>query len=276
MSRYNADARDLELLGLSSGEAAVYIVLVGKGRLGVQGMAELSGVPRSSLYPTLRSLADKGLVEGGAGYRGRYRAVPTEIALSSLIDRQRETLSERERLAKELIERLAFAGDGVEDPGEDVIEILRNRRVIADRYERLQLLAEREIKVLVKTPILGRGENPAQEAALRRGVRVRALYERAALEDEAIAPYVKHWIVTGEDARLYNGELPLKFALFDDRNVLMPLETPAEADSLTAVLIRHAALGAGLKMLFECLWENAAPVGSEVPLRTAKRVRRTG
>ena len=66
--------------------------------------------------------------------------------------------------------------------------MLRDPRLIAERFERLELEAERVIEIFCKPPVIGRIDNPAQTRAMRRGVRIRSVYERSALDDPAVSP----------------------------------------------------------------------------------------
>ena len=251
----------LEDLGLNPAEAAAYLALVANGGLTARQIAERARVPRSSIYPLLASLADKGLVESGTGRGAAYRAISPERGLALLIDREREGLARRESIAKQLVADLSALHDRSTASADEVVEVLRDRRVIAERYDRLQLEARHDIDTIVKAPmIVTLHGNPAAETALKRGVRTRGLYERAVLETDEIRPYLRTWTELGEEARVYPGELPIKFALFDGHTVLAPLETPAERQGVTSVIIRHPALGAALRMLFDFLWARSRPV----------------
>jgi hypothetical protein len=147
---------------------------------------------------------------------------------------------------------------------EEVVEVLRSPQTVAERFERLQLGASREIHVLVKAPVLvTRGGNPAQARMSARHVRYFGLYERAVLDDPEVGPHLRSWVAGGEQARVFPGELPLKFAVFDRRAVLMPLETPGQGSGVTSVLIRHESLGSGLVLLFESLWTQSAPLAPD-------------
>jgi len=59
---------------------------------------------------------------------------------------------------------------------------------------------------------------------------------------------------------VYQGELPLKLALFDSTIAWMPLETTAKRHPVVSVLIRHHALGNALRLLFEYLWKESEPL----------------
>jgi sugar-specific transcriptional regulator TrmB len=204
-------------------------------------------------------LADKGLIESGLGHGSKFAVVAPDQALPSLVIRERETLSQREQLADELGQQLAALVTPVETGPEEPIQVIRNPQVFTERFERLQLEAEQQVDMIVKTPILNpRKDNPAQAKAQRRGIRFRSLYEAAALEDPQIKPYVEGWIAGGEEARVYNGELPYKLAVFDAEVVLLTLKMPG--DQLRALFIRHEQLAKSLSMLFDFLWKEAKPL----------------
>ena len=270
MDDISSEQRSLEELGLSPVEAEIYLALLTAGSLGASAMAESSGRPRSSIYAGLRSLADRGLVEGGAGYGSRYRAAPPGKALTALLDHERELLSRRQQMVDRIqptLEQIATP----EQEEEEVIEVLRSKQSIAERFDRLQLEAEEEIDVVVKAPAIAtRSGNPAEVQALERGVRNRGLYEEQVLEIPEVRPHLAEWQAAGEEIRIYPGELPLKMAIFDRRNVLVPLIPTGGRDVTTTLLIRHPSLGLALHVLFEHLWSQAKVFSpDEAPLETA-------
>ena len=250
---------ELEELGLSSSESQVYLALLRtSGGLGASAVANAAGIQRTGIYPILDALLEKGMVERGAGYGGRFTAVAPKQALPSLIAREKQELANRERLAGELADKLESVTEPF-DPtaGVEVIQVLRDPRLIAERFERLELEAERQIEIFCKPPIIGRIDNPAQTKAMRRGVRVRSVYEQTALDDPALEPYLSKWVAAGEEARFYDGEPPHKLAVFDRQSVLMPLVAPSGQGS--TLFIRHPQLAMSLGMLFDSFWDRAKP-----------------
>jgi hypothetical protein len=124
------------------------------------------------------------------------------------------------------------------------------------------LETENNMASFVKPPFFiaaaKRASNPVLEKLLRRGVKVRAVYEKAALEDPAIKPHLSKWVAMGEEARVYHGELPHKLQIFDSKIVLLPLIRPGEPTK--TLLVRHPQLAQGLTLAFEHLWERSKPV----------------
>ena len=134
-----------------------------------------------------------------------------------------------------------------------------------------------EVHTLVKGPFvlkkLNRKGNPAERESLGRGVKHLAIYESALLTDEHVAPFLRNWIAAGEEARSFDGELPLKLVLFDSKVAWVPLETAAMRHPVVSVLIRHHALGRALRLLFEYLWQESKPITFE-PTRTSRQAKK--
>jgi HTH-type transcriptional regulator, sugar sensing transcriptional regulator len=252
-------ATELTKLGLTPTEAQVYLALLQTGATGASALATATGLARTAVYPSLTSLADKGLVEGGIAYGSKFAAVAPDEALPALIAREKQTISEREQIAGKLAEALGPLAADSESAVDEPVQILRTRHVINQRRDRLILEAERTIDVIVKAPLLARAGNPAQKKAQRRGVHSRALYERAVLDDPAVKPYLQEWIRSGEDARVYDGELPYKLVIFDQEVVLMTLTVGAAGPS--SLLVRHGPLAKSLTEWFNLRWQQGKPIG---------------
>ena len=235
----------------------MYLALLrSSGGVGASAVANAIGIQRTTIYPILDALLEKGMVERGAGYGGRFTAVAPKQALPSLIAREKEELANRERLAEDLADKLESVTEPFAPISEvEVIQVLRDPRLIGERFERLELEAERIIEGFCKPPVIGRIDNPAQDKAMRRGVRFRTVYEQTALDDPVLEPYLSKWIAAGEEARFYDGELPHKLVIFDRQSVLMPLVGPSGQGS--TLFIRHPQLAMSLGMLFDSLWERS-------------------
>jgi sugar-specific transcriptional regulator TrmB len=263
----------LEKMGLFRAEAQIYLALLRKsGPMRASDIVAGTGVPRGSIYAALTRLTDIGLVEAEAGYGGRFSAIPADKALSLLIARSRDELLQREEMANELADELKSVADPSDLNGEsEQIQVLRDARVVAERFERLQREAKRTVEAFVKAPILNPSlSNPSQKKGLQRGVQYRGLYERAIMDAPEIKPYLSHWIAAGEQVRIHHGELPHKLAIFDRQNILMPLF--ASNGHGRTLFIRHPQLGMSFGMFFDFLWARAEPLhaGTRKKSRTSR------
>jgi len=250
----DAIAAELEQLGFTANEANVYLALIQRGPMTATAIAAGTGLARTAVYPTINSLVDQGLVDAGEGYGSKFSAVPAERALPQL-------MLERERLTRDVIERISSLEQTAEAAPEELIQVIRNSRAVGERWQRLQLEAEHLIEVFCKPPFFTQG-NPAEHKALRRGVRNRAVYEKGVLGEPGIKPYLSDWLAAGEEARVYDGQLPQKLAIFDRKSVLVPLSV--SGGQTQTLLIQHAELANSLGLLFDSFWERSRPLEDEI------------
>jgi sugar-specific transcriptional regulator TrmB len=246
----------LEDLGLSKTEAKVYLCLLDEAPLPAATIADRTGTSRSSVYLILRSLVDKGLIDAGAGYSSRYHAAPPERALTSLLERERLELENRRQQVDQVLPDLTALFEQNARPDGELVEILRTPSLVGERFDRLQSEARESIDVVVRGPLQVGGRNEAEVGALRRGVRARAIYDRSILDDPVVAGNLPAWTAAGEQARVYPGDLPMKFALFDAHTVVMPLVAPG-VTGVVAIIVRNHELAAALGFLFDTLWAAA-------------------
>src|SRR2546425_11522040 len=137
---------ELEQLGFTTNEANVYLALIQKGAMTATAIAAATGLARTAVYPTLNSLVDQGLVDAGEGYGSKVSAGPAERALPHL-------MLERERITREVIERISSLEEADESASsEELIQVIRSPRAVAERFERLQLETEHDIVSFVKAP----------------------------------------------------------------------------------------------------------------------------
>jgi sugar-specific transcriptional regulator TrmB len=249
----------LEDLGLSKTEAKVYLCLLGEAPLPAATIADRTGTSRSSVYLVLRSLVDKGLIDAGAGYSSRYHAAPPDRALSALLERDRIELENRTQQVEKVLPDLTSLFEQSSGADGELVEILRTPSLVGQRFDRLQSEARRSIDIVVRGPLQVGGANEAEVAALRRGVRARAIYDDAILADPTVAKNLAGWTSEGEQARVYPGSLPMKFALFDAHTVVMPLVAPG-VTGVVAIIVRNHELAAALEFLFNTLWTGSAPL----------------
>ncbi|MBU3913777.1 MAG: hypothetical protein KKB21_01725 [Nanoarchaeota archaeon] len=91
----------LRELGLSKYESAIYDALLRHGRSSADKISERSRVPITAVYPNLKSLVSKKLVQQILGDVSLFEAFPAEAALSYYVKRKEEDL---EKLKKSAIE----------------------------------------------------------------------------------------------------------------------------------------------------------------------------
>ncbi len=130
--------RSLEELGLTSGEARVYLALLEEGKSTVGPVIKASGISPSKAYDVLGRLMKKGIVTSVVGGKTRfYRALPPQ-RLKILIDDQKDLYKKRllqqEKALNGLVPLLEFHR---REEGKEYAEILEGVRGIKTFFEML-------------------------------------------------------------------------------------------------------------------------------------------
>lgn len=253
----------LEGLDLTAAECRCYEALVNAPRRTATELVPATGLDAATVEVAVDGLRGRGLVSAEDQDRrpdGAPRLVPAppEVAIELLIQRQRE-LHERARLyAAQLMARYR-AGTGPGDV-DDHVELVHGRAAVAQRFQQLQQAATEEVLVFVKAPFLTPAAAQAETEAgvLRNGVRVRGLYERAAIEDPDDVGQVARLLADGEEARVVP-TLPFKLAIADRRLALVPF-APEVPVGDSAFLVHPCGLLTALLNLAELLWNSGAPI----------------
>ena len=249
----------LEQLGLTAAEAQVYLAVLVHGPLAAPAISSQTGMARTSVYPTLGSLVERGLIEGGIGHGSKFTAVRPGDSLPALIVRAEQKLIERQQIARELAEALTPLAADNENALDDSVQVIRTPQLLGERFERLQLETTRLIECIVKAPLITpKASNPAQQKAVARGVHYKGLYERAAVEDPNVRPFIQGWLAGGEEARVFDGVLPNKIVIFDQEIVLTVLTR--RVGHPAAMVVRNAPFAQSMSILFDFFWQQSKPL----------------
>lgn len=261
-------AKNLMELGLSQREARAYLVLLKKSDFTATELAKVSGIPRQKIYDILDNLIKRGICVERSGRVKRYKATAPESATRGLLERYRHDfeseMRERERLALDLSRDLAeqYAKNQSRVDPLEYITMVRDRQQILRHWKLLQNGAQREILSFNKAPFAAPfAENIEDEnAVLKRGVKIRALYEVEVTQSVDYVEALKCWTAAGEEARVVK-ELPMKLAIFDEQITMVPLDDPISlTPSLTTMIINHAGFARAQKAVFESYWDRAVPI----------------
>ncbi len=262
----------LKSLGLTGYEAEVYLALLRIGRARVQDLTKAVSVPRPHIYVALGGLTKRGIVTGEQGRVNYYSAVPPDIAFRDLLRREDESLKAK----AEGIERLAeeFREIGQERTPHDFVQVLRGsqiRHVIETQFRE----AQREVLIFFKrhqysSPKTHRDADRTEAATLKRGARVRCIYEERSLEDPGFASHVRQWPRKGEEARV-NPSLPMNMVLFDDRMVTFSFL--GSQSEVTVFASGNPALITMMREAFERYWERSSDLTQLLAAKKPKRTR---
>lgn len=251
--------RILASAGLGRAEARLYAVLLRRPDSTAGELAEELKLSVPRVRTTLRALASNGLLSRVASRPQRYLPTPPDVAIEPLLTRRQTDLQRTRELAAELAEHARRAASPF--GRQETIELLEGRDAVAQRVQQLQHAARTEILGFDRPPYYGdpTQPSPSENAALARGVRVRAVYEREVLELAGHMAHIHAEASRGEQARVFS-PLPLKLFIFDRHTAVLPTRPLDPELAAGCVLVHTSALLDALHMFFELVWERASPI----------------
>jgi len=222
--------------------------------------AESAGVTAEAAAETLETLHTIGLATPGPV----YHALPPDVALGEILLRRQQEL----QVARQVMAALSedYRTNTRRHSADHLVEIVVGARPLRQRLKEMQEQAEEEILWFCRAnPLALPGPvNTEEKGALARGVRYRAIYERALLERPEELAGIVEAVGWGEQARVLP-LLPVRLAVADRALAICPLVPAAEWNVAepTAAVVRSGELLAALVALFESYWERGTPVGGE-------------
>lgn len=240
----------LEAVGVSELEEYVYRALLGVPAASIAKLARHLNLRASDVESALEGLEAKGMV-GRTTRRGAgYLAVPPDVAVEALMAQREAQLHTVRATVAQLVAE--YRAGRAERHLAELVEIVVGTKAVAQRFEQLQRGAREEVLILARPPyVVPADSNDAEIEALRRGVSVRTLYDRAALDAHGDLSVIRRYVNAGEQARII-AQLPMKLAVVDRSAALLPLVGDEAVSG--AVLVHPSALLDSLVALFEALW----------------------
>lgn len=256
-------------LGLGNGELCVYEALLGPSRRGSRAdLAQSVDMTLHQLDSKIAQLEACGFLLPALDDERLPTAVSPATAIRNQIHLRRAELldasSDLEVLTAS-VDRLAAQVLGRAAPSQGAgIETVRGRLAIAERVTTLLTSARTEVSLLDRPPYATSAPDgmPAPLAVadlVRRGVRVRAVVDRAGLEFPGRARGLGELAEQGVEIRVAT-DLPTKLITVDRQVTLLPPNDAADP-SQAAVVASDSLLSNALVPLFEEIWDRALPIG---------------
>jgi len=246
----------LRALGIEAAEETVYRALLGQPSATPVQIAETLELSEPDVAKALARLEEHGLVHRAAD--GGYRAAPPAVALGALITERRDGLRMAEHALVTMAEehRAALAGRTIGS----LIEVVTGVDAIRLRFLQVQQAARVQVRSFITTPFIAvpPGQNPAEPAAVDRGVRFRVVLERAVLEQPGVIDETVDSLSRGVGVRVAD-QLPIKFIIADTDLALVPVAVEASGEP-GAVLLHRSGLLTAIEALFETVWARAHPL----------------
>nr|BFE63335.1 helix-turn-helix domain-containing protein [Dactylosporangium thailandense] len=248
-------SEDTELL--DPAEQSVYRLLVRLAVAGADDLADRADIPAAEVTRLLESLRAKGLARGGP----IFEPLPPDVALGDALLRRQRSLESARRVVAGLTEE--YRETSRRRIADHLVEIVVGASALRERLRDMQDSAQEEILWFCRVnPIAMAGpDNTEEPSALARGVRYRAIYERALIEMPGELDGIAASVRRGERARVVDA-LPVRLAIADRTMALCPLVPDRDRGLAepTAALIRRGELLDAFVALFEATWERATPL----------------
>ncbi|MAE13882.1 hypothetical protein CMO92_04920 [Candidatus Woesearchaeota archaeon] len=110
----------LHHLGLTGYEGAIYTSLLKLGKANAKEISSASNVPPTAVYPNLKALVKKGLVQEFKGAISLYEPLSPSVSIKSLVERKKDEL---EDIKEELIPFLSDLHEEREPEQKDVVSL---------------------------------------------------------------------------------------------------------------------------------------------------------
>ncbi|HSV38317.1 MAG TPA: helix-turn-helix domain-containing protein [Nocardioidaceae bacterium] len=245
----------LEPVGLCRTDNDVYVELLDAPSSSPSDLLKRLELPEETIRASLTSLCGAGLVHLLSAASDSYVAVPPEVAVPLLIQRQRSALARLQHRVDEMAEsarRMAAAGD-------TCVEMLDGPDAVIAALSRLQGEARLEVCMVDAPPYLGGGpsRNDAELARLADGVSYRAIYHPDSLASAGAVEHMRECMKNGEQARVHSSAGP-KLAIIDGRAAVI-IANDRDPDPTRRILLGPSALLDVVIQHFELLWDKATP-----------------
>lgn len=246
----------LESLGVRPEDEEVYRLMLREPDLDLSSLSARLGRSPDGLTATIRRLESAGLLTRASRDPGRWRPARPDVAIDVLVSRRRAELDRVREVAREWAAEMA-APDRYRP--ERLVEIVVGQEAIAARFAQLMHATESELLVLDRPPYASRPDEADRtvRGLLATGVVVRGIYSPDSLQLPRAVDEAHSAVDAGERSRIHP-DVPMKLAIGDRRQALLPLAADQVTDS--ALVIHSSSLLDALVRMFELLWEQALPI----------------
>lgn len=260
LTNHDKAVQTLTSLGLSFLQAKVYLALVAEGVLTIKNLARTSQVARQDLYRITLQLLNRGLVEKVVDVPTRFKAVPIETAIGTLIERRKKETAALEQESKDVIRSFAALNEKCKLKNEETqITVISDLQSRITRGKKQVDAAQENIQIVTKWSffLAYTLENIREfTRALNRGVKIQVVtqkHEEAPPIPKSLQALTKYPLF---EIRYLNFPPSSIVAVFDRQEANIMLLT-ASATKSGAITTNNPSLIELARNYFETVWSNA-------------------
>ena len=245
---------ELRRLGLSPYETKIYVSLLKHGRMPAREIAEKSSVPPTAVYPNLKKLVQKSLIQEFSGAVAFFEAVEPNIAIPAFLREKKKSLEEMEGKLVEQAMNLSDNKDKIMKAPE-VLNVSIGREASSSIYFDALKRAKKTYYILgwtFRTTGVKFAKLQHLVEAKKKGIDVRIIVTGTEIKEWSI---LKEYMKQGIKLRYY----PLNnFSLLivDGRECKITLKNP-DYDHKFNIHIKDASLSEALQSYYLSVWQKA-------------------
>lgn len=256
----------LDALGIDTRTESIYRTLLQHSDWGITELTAALSLPEEVVREAFDRLSELSLLRPSATERSRLHPVSPELAMESLLARQKaELLAQQQRLeaSRAAAAQLIAEWVGHRPPADSAgVETLVGVDRIRDRLAELSRHIEHEIMAFV--PDAPDAQNiaaakPLDAETLDRGIRMRTLYPESLRNAPAGTEYA-HWLASRGGEVRTTPDVPVRMTILDRRIAILPVH--GENSGHSAVLLTGDGTLTALCTLFDLAWDRADRLGS--------------
>jgi sugar-specific transcriptional regulator TrmB len=258
------DTHVLTMLGLTSSQAKLYLIMLKIGRADVKTVARHSGVARQEIYRILCELQESGLVEKIIAKPYLFEAIPLQDGLSILLTRKAEDYNEAREKTKSLLQKFESKAENVSQ--EYALTLIPKGEAVIKRIGNMLRNAQTSVD-LVTTMVRFMQANHQYFAfhkeGAERGVKFRVITEKPK-DDKAFSKEMQElWFMPCVKIR-YICQLPkANVAIFDGKEAMVTVYPATGLTESPCIWTNHSSLLAIYQDHFETVWRRALKYKAE-------------
>jgi sugar-specific transcriptional regulator TrmB len=250
------DLRLLIDLGLTLVQAKIFLALAQTGTMKVKTIAQVSKVARPDVYRALSKIQEEGLVEKELVRPALFRAIPTEVALTRLMERHTMKNKELKTKTANLIRKYKKKKDS-HLPQSDFV-FVPSKEALFNKLKKAIDSTQKSIDVSTTCKRFAYACYNLSEPlrnAWNRGVKGRAVIDNT--EGNNCETIKKYWRPPCAEIKYIPTVPRTVMAMYDKKEVFIFIKPTAEMNESPALWSNNPSLLAMAEDCFEILWSTA-------------------
>ena len=236
-------------LGLSRDESRCYVLCLSQGSLSAGEFAKQMDIYANAVYRIMDRLEKKGFVVSLDTHPATFQAIPTDIAISSYINRRQQQLEEIKTRSLQQFARQ-------EHPIQTKVDIQTGKNQMFETYISLAKKAKKEICMISLGESVSDEIKLVNRDAIERGVKLQFIFHRYTVQNREL---LKSYVRMGIETKHFPGG-GFHLQIFDGKICVLTANNPKNTEERTSMVIYNEGVASVLREYFASVWEKAARI----------------